>query len=320
VDIQTAIEGFMIARAADGFSKSTLEMYGWALRLISEYLGDRPVERITENDIQAFFAWARTDYVPTRRNGNTAPLSGRSLDNIWTAMRSFFNWAVIELHLSSRPDHIIKRPKYVSAEVEPLTQAEIEKLLTACERTGKSKTSRREEFSMHRPTAARDAALILVLLDTGLRVSECARLRISDVDIVSGEVSVMPFGSGQKTKPRHVYLGKSTRKAVWRYLAGRDDPRPDEPLFVTDNDRPLDRFSIGLLLMRLGKRVGINAHPHRFRHTFALEYLRNGGDPFTLQRLLGHTTLDMVNKYIKLAKADLQTSHRRASPVDQWRL
>ena len=111
-------------------------------------------------------------------------------------------------------------------------------------------------------------------------------------------------------------------KALWRYLAEREpEPTADDPLFVSLDRYPMDRSSISHMLRELGKRAGVaKVHPHRFRHTMALWFLRNGGDVFSLQRILGHSTLDMVRQYVALAEADAVSAHRRASPADNWRL
>jgi len=319
MNLSEAVRGFLIARAADGYSASTLNSYRHDLGSMVEYLGDPELGEITSQDVRTFFAWLRDGYVPRRSGGNTKPLAPSTLNNAWCAIRAFYNWASEELHIE-RPDDNLRQPRFTRPEMPPFSQTDIEKLLDAAQYTAPAKTERRKAFRMKRATGQRDLALVLVLLDTGLRVSECARLLVRDVNLENGEVYVMPWGSGQKTKSRHVYLGKASRKAVWRYLTAREDKREDDPLFEA-RGRPMDRHSIRLMLDRLGERAGVaGCHPHRFRHTFAVQYLRNGGDVFSLQRLLGHSSLDMVRRYLQLADADSANAHRRASPVDRWKL
>ncbi len=106
----------------------------------------------------------------------------------------------------------------------------------------------------------------------------------------------------------------STWQAEKRYQA-------NQFLFETDVGTPFDRNSLRKAIVRIGNRAGVRgANVHRFRHTFAINYLRNGGDPYSLQRLLGHSTMEMVKRYLAIAQADLERNHKLASPVDNWRL
>jgi integrase/recombinase XerD len=304
------------------------------LRLIG-YLGDLPIGQITTDQLRLFFLYLRTEYVPRRRDGrNDVPLSGKTLRNYWVSFSAFFTWAKDEF-LIANPMQGVPVPKFQQPEILPYTREQVQALLAACNRSNDARTERRRTFSYARYTALRDQTIIKVLLDTGLRAEELCALKRYDYDAKNGEIKVR-FGKGGKM--RYVYVEKSTRRDLWRYLAERDEAEDrdyqrahdygveqernqDTPLFVGKTGYRLNPNALRRLLSRLGEKAQVpHTHPHRFRHTFAVQFLRGGGDVFSLQKLLGHSTLDMVKTYVSLAQLDLKNTHRRASPVDNWHL
>lgn len=322
MNLTRALDGFLFTLKADGYSQSTVDLYRIMLTTLAGFLQDKDVAHIEPSDLTRYFAFLRNDYKPRRQGSNDAPLSGSTLQNHWKAIRSFFRWAQEELGLKTRPDVRLKLPPNNPRVIMPLSEEEVKALVDGAEYSRQAKTSGRNAFRMKRPTAERDTALIVLMLDTGIRSGEAGRLNIEDVDLDTGEIYITPYGSSQrKTKSRVIPIGKATRRILWRYLNARVDANQDEPLFLTTADRRMNNSAIRLLLKDLGEKTGIkNCHPHRLRHTFAVEYLRNDGDIFTLQMILGHSSLDMVRHYLQLVKADAKNAHRRASPADKWRL
>ena len=321
--LSKAIVGFLQYKAAEGVSPNTTINYEWHLKLWLSFTEDIEVRQLTAYKIREFIAWLRTGYQPRRIIGKDKPLAPKTVRNFYTTLSSFFTWASIEFDITN-PMKKVPAPRFEKAPAEPFSKDEVEALLKACKYTRKADTKYRREFRMYRPTARRDQAIILTLLDTGLRASEFCSLRIGDLDPKTGKVLVKHGVSGgaKYMKGRIVFLGKAAGRAVWRYLAEReDDDDLSAPLFVNMLDRPMTPNSLRLLIRRLGKRAGVQkCHPHRFRHTFAITYLRSGGDLFTLQALLGHSSLEMVQYYARIAEIDIQQAHRRSSPADNWRL
>lgn len=315
--LSDAIKYYRICKLADGYSPETLKVYDWAHTRLLGFVGDELVGEITLAQLRTFMLYMREDYKPNRPGGSTLPLSSSSLENIWKATRSFFSWAEEELNVP-RPDLRLAKPPNPPPEINPFTQEEVQELIAACENSTPSQ-GKRKSFTMRRPTGKRDKVIVLMLLDTGLRAGELSRLTVGDVQ--EEKVYIAPWRSGKKTKSRFVFIGRSAVRALWRYLLDRDSPADQEPLFLSRWEDPLNSNSLRNMINSLGIRAGVpKAHPHRFRHTFAIQYLRNGGDVFTLKRLLGHSTLEMVQRYINLADQDAAAAHRSASPVDRWRL
>jgi integrase/recombinase XerD len=299
-----AIEGFRLDLAARSYSPDTIKLYGFLLGKLAESLGDPEVGAVKPAQL--------ADYLNTMRE---AGLSGSSMDNVWKAVRSFYNWASEALDVK-RPDSKMPRPKFKLPEVQEFSEAEIKRLIEGCKFTREAQVRPgKKAYRMRRPTAGRDIALVYVLLDTGLRIGELLRVKLRDVTPETGDILVAPYGRGYKTTPRVVRLGAASRQAVWLYLAKRKDKRPDDKLF------PMPGATVRSILLQLGIRANVkNCHPHRFRHSFAIYYLRNGGDVFSLQYLLGHKSLEMVRHYLALAQTDVSEAHRKASPVDRMRL
>ncbi len=313
--LSKAVEGFLLDFSLQHSASTAYRTYHPALRHLIRHLGDLPLKQITSAALKQFMHYLVTEYIPERDQYSTrkgSPLSSSAVDNYWKALRSFFRWAHKNGLIDKNPASDLPRLKFFTPEIQPFTEEEIKRLLKAAEfaraqRNGKI-------VLMRRKTAKRNIALILLMLDTGLRLGEIGRLKVADIRLDALEIYVSPYGTGKKTKSRIVPISKKTSLALWHYLSqNKIDPR--QPLFQ------LSLSSIRSLLQQLGKSAAVpHVHPHRFRHTFAIEYLRNGGDIFTLQRILGHSSLEMVRRYLNIAQTDIQAAHRRASPVDNWRL
>jgi integrase/recombinase XerD len=327
ITLSQAFEGYLLDAHARQLSSKTILDYTNAFRHLNNYIGDPPLNDISADDIRRFFAHLGSRRVVSGGVASRPPrvLSNKSILNIHIALSALWTWAIKEGFATHHVVRAVRPPKPEKPAIEPFSKADIEALLKACKRSQSYTRPGKQECDHARSTADRDRAMILLLLDTGVRASElCADpkrkapgLLIQDVDQRNLNIKVM----GKGDKERIVPISPRTSKAIWRYLLSRPDASTTAPLFISQRGGPLTSSGLLQLIRRLGQRAGISdAHPHRFRHTFAINFLRNGGNSLELQRLLGHSTLEMVKRYVDLAQVDLENAHRRASPVTNWRL
>lgn len=303
-----ALEGFVFSRQADGMSPETIRLYQHCVGAMDQFLHGPDLHSVSEANLKEFFTWLRSK-----------GYAESTVQIYWRCLRAFYKWAEPTLH-TERPDLTIQRPRAAEKVIIPFTLEEVKKLLAVCEFTVTSKTKKRKPFKMRRPTAKRDRAIILFLLDSGVRASEMCRLEIQNIHFDNGQVEIKPFRSGKKSRPRVVFLEKAARSSLWLYLSTRNVLRPNDVVFEA-NGLPMNRDSLRHVLNEIGTRANVlPCYPHKFRHTFAIQYLRNGGDVFSLQRQLGHSTLEMVRHYLAIADTDSEKAHKKASPVDNWRL
>lgn len=327
MNISRAIDGFLLSKRVQGCSPNTLRNYRLDLRRFCEFLdGDPELHQIDADRIRAFLEHLMTTRL---EQPGVAPrpaviLSAKSLRNVHTTLSSLWTWAMGEGYVSEHVPRAVQVPNPEPPAIEPFTEAEVRRLLDSLAYSLPWRSSPETQSEIPKRRQERDRAILLFLLDTGVRASELCRLRVGDVDFDRG--SAITRGKGRMNigqgKERIVRFSAITGRAISRYLLERDALNAHEaPLFTDRTGRRLERRGLSKHLKRLGQRAGVaRCYPHRFRHTFAITYLRNGGDIYTLQELLGHTTLEMVRRYLHLAQTDIVQAHHRASPVSNWRL
>jgi site-specific recombinase XerD len=231
------------------------------------------------------------------------PLAPSSVAGRVRTLRAFGSWLEREFDLPNNPLRGVPVPRVPEQLVRSLREPEIRALLAAI------------DAGSEQPD--RDRALVLLLLDTGIRLSEAAGLSVHDVDLLEGRCRVM----GKGAKERVVPVGRKARRAVRQMLARRGNPAASAPLFAGTDGRPLAPHGIQQVMRRLSARadLSVRCSPHILRHTFARSFLQNGGDVFSLQRILGHSpsSLQVTRRYVDLLDDDLREIHRNASPVDR---
>lgn len=213
----------------------------------------------------------------------------------WRHLRSLFAWLHAEGDIDCNPMDGIRKPLVPPAEIVVLNAAEIRRLLATC--TGRTQAERR------------DLALLTLMLDTGLRLAEVARL--SPQDISGNQIRV--FGKGRKW--RTVALGTTASRALGRWT--RLLPA-NSPTLWPGTKGPLTPTGIRKLIAKRGHQAGLTLHPHQLRHTFVDNWLRNGGAEVDLARLCGWTTTRMAERYAQhLADERAITSHKTVAPLDR---
>ena len=221
-------------------------------------------------------------------------------------VKTFFNWAQDEEYIEKSPTLRMRLPRPSYKEVEPYSDEEVGAMLQVCEH---------DIQYGYRYLGIRNKAIISVFIDTGLRLSELAGMRLSDLDPNLQQVRVMGKGS----KLRVVPINGEARKSLKRYLTQAKQQGGDE-VWQTDDGHPLSPCSIKIMIDRLKRRAGVSSGggAHRFRHYFATRCMENGMDINSLRLLLGHATLYMVLRYTKFVNVRRALDeHRQFSPLDR---
>ena len=196
------------------------------------------------------------------------------------------------------PIRRVKASKLPTDPIEPIQIEEIQQLLKTCQ----------GNYS-----GTRDKAMMLGLLDTGARAKEFLNINLEDVDLATGAVMIR---QGKGRKPRMVFLGRKSIRAIRKYLLYRKDNHP--ALWISTQGERMTYSALRCFLRRRAEQVGMKGIPtqHDFRRAFALIMLRNGVDIFALQKLMGHSDLQILRRYLAQTDQDIHNAHMRGSPVD----
>jgi integrase/recombinase XerD len=291
--LQAEMDAFLLDREARNQTPATLAWYRRCLRHWQTFLDSQAIHataQVTPTVVRAFL-------VHLARRGHTPG----GIATLFTGVKAFLNWQVAESDFTGpHPLHKIENPKRPQDPLEPVPLAHVQAMLDACP----PDTFRGD----------RDRALILFLLDTGVRHQELTNLCISHVDLETGRVLVR---QGKGRKSRTVFCGQRTCQALTTYFVHRPALAPQQPLWSKEDGGKLSKSGIRQIL----RRRAADAHVpepgvHAFRRAFAINLLRNGIDVFSLQRLLGHSELSTVLRYLAQVTDDLHRAHNRFGVVD----
>ena len=275
------IESFKFHLRARNLSPTTVKAAEDYLR---PFLATCDPLQATQRNVEAYLADMTTRCTPA------------TVFTAWRHLRTFFQWLHAEGDISTDPTKRIPKPIVPPTEVPIPTINEIQKLLKCC--AGRDRISRR------------DYALITVLLDTGLRLTEVTNLTTENISV---DFTLHVFGKGRKW--RTVQLGQTSSSALSRWLRIR--PNDSNRVWV-GRLGPLTNSGIRRIIRLRGKQAGFELHPHMLRHSFVDNWLRNGGTEIDLARLCGWTTTRMASHYGQFrAEERALAAHQTVQPLDR---
>lgn len=305
--IKAAIQGYMLRCQSKGLSERTREWYEQKLLCFCYYMED--THKVTT--LNAVTLWHLRAFVVAVQEGKagTKTLHPRKQEKVSDltvkgyvqVLKGFFNWCVNEELIKKNPATKLENPKVASYIIPTFDDSQVQALLDACD--------------LRTHLGYRDYTIMLLLLDTGIRLSELCELEMEDIH----RNYIRVFGKG--SKEREVGIHPETAQHLWKYVNRfrRAHSEEERHVFLNRYGKPLTDSGVAQAIADAGKRAGIEGvriSPHTFRHTYATMYLDNGGDVYKLSRTLGHSEIGTTEEYLKNFKSkDARKVHEDFSPV-----
>jgi integrase/recombinase XerC len=287
--LNDAVSCFLADCKARNLSPCTLALNRIILKGLRGALGDAALAEVTANDLRRFLI--------DKASATSPATAARYYDCI----KRFFAFLADDGFIHTNPMQSVAKPRAAVPIIQPLRQEQVEAMIAACG----------SGF-----VGLRDRLVLLVLLDCGLRASELCGITLDDVDLENQQFLIR-HGKGDRS--RRVPFGSAVLATLRQYIAKRAEVDTPE-LVVNVYGDPVDRYRIRAIVLEAARKAGVthpHIGPHLLRHTCAVQYLRNGGDTFSLQKVLGHSTLVMTRRYSELADTDVADKHRVFSPADR---
>lgn len=289
--VEETFEDFIISRKAKGLSDKTLTTYNQHFKAVRRHIDvDIPIDDLTKTDLESMVSSMRA-----------AELAPNTISSYVRTMKTFLSWCNDEEITS------LKMQNYKSEETikETYSDKELERLL-------KKPNMRTCAFAEYRTWV-----IINLLVNNGTRAATVRNIKNKDVDL---ENLVIYLRHTKSKKSQVIPLCTELCGILKEYMRIRGGG-DDDFLFPTENGEQLKEHGLRSSIARYNNRRGIEKTSiHAFRHTFARKYLVDcGGNAFTLQRLLGHSTLDMTKHYCTIFDADIAKNYDRFSPLAQMK-
>lgn len=276
-------------------SNYTIEFYTKELRLFADTLEKQKISTrlrtITSTTIKHDFVLYREQEHKVKHATINATLR---------ALRAFLNWAKDNRVISENPMDEIVISEAKPREIETFSREQIYQILS--------------QPDPKLFVGLRDLAIMVLMLDTGIRVRELCDIKVDDIRWEDGQILI----HGKNGEDRLVPIEEKTKRLLKQYVKARGYSEVDW-LFITVDDRKMSRDSVRDRIEKYGRMANITnvrCSPHTFRHTFAKHSVQNGANVFDLQQILGHKTLEMSRRYVNLFSQDIKQAHRRFSPIN----
>jgi integrase/recombinase XerD len=283
------LESFSFACRVKNLTQTTLKCYAERLAYLLEYASKigTPLEKLSQRDIQTYLM-SIMDKV------SAATVNGRI-----RVFKVFYKHLINEGLIKTNPMQNIKLVR-AERKIKPvLTPEEIGRVLGS--------------FNRKFFYGARNYCMVLLTYDSMVRLNELLTIRLSDVDLNAKLIKV--YGKGRKE--RHVPFSDRTATVLHTYLIRFRKSASGDLLFPMKNGKQITQRRAHRIFSLAGEKVGIYIHPHLVRHSSASQFIRMGGNPSVLQKILGHSSLLVTQRYIHLSNDDMNQAYKQFSPATQ---